>query len=83
MCVEAPKIVQKAESRVEKIISSNNYNSYHYRDMILKCNHLDKTQQNQLLNSFSRFSTLFNGLLGKVPSIKTKLEGTVVCVAKQ
>jgi hypothetical protein len=58
---------------MEKMISSNNYNSYNYRDMILKCNHLNETQQNELLNLFSRFSTLFDGTLDKFPNIKVKL----------
>ena len=72
--VEAPEIIQQATKRMERMITPNNYNSYNYKMMILKCVHLTKAQQDILLNLFAEYSTLFDGKLGKVPNFKVKLE---------
>ena len=72
--VEAPEIIQQATKRMERMITPNNYNSYNYKMMILKCIHLTKAQQDILLNLFAEYSTLFDGKLGKVPNFKVILE---------
>jgi hypothetical protein len=43
--VEAPEIVLHATKRMEKAITSNNYESYNYKSMILNCEHLTKSNR--------------------------------------
>jgi ribosomal protein L11 len=71
---QAPEIIQSATKRMEKAFTSNNYESYSYKSMILKCEHLTKSQQLSLMKLFEECSSLFDGTLGKVPNFKAKLE---------
>jgi RNase H-like domain found in reverse transcriptase/Reverse transcriptase (RNA-dependent DNA polymerase) len=71
---ETPAIVQKALKRLERNISQNVYDTHNYKSMILKCTHLDSSQQDKLLELFSSYDSLFDGSLGKVPNIKVHLD---------
>jgi hypothetical protein len=42
--------------------------------MVLNCTHLTKQQQDELLSLFSKYSSLFDGTLGKIPNVKVHLE---------
>jgi predicted aspartyl protease len=69
-----PKIVQTAVKRMERRITSNEYNDHNYRSMVLKCTHLSVSQQDDLLELFARYTLLFDGTLGKIPNVKVHLE---------
>jgi hypothetical protein len=69
-----PKIVQTAVKRMEHCITSNEYNDHNYRSMVLKCTHLSVSQQDDLLELFARYTSLFDGTLGKFPNVKVHLE---------
>jgi hypothetical protein len=71
---ETPAIVQKALKRLERNISQNKYDTHYYQSMVLKCTHLDSSQQDKLLELFSAYASLFDGSLGKVPNIKVHLD---------
>jgi hypothetical protein len=67
-------IVQKAMHPLDQQITSNNYNTHDFRSMILKCSHLSPYPQDELLKLFGKYSTLFDGTLGKVPGAKIHLD---------
>jgi hypothetical protein len=69
-----PKIVQTAVKCMERRITSNEYNDHNYRSMVLKCTHLSVSQQDDLLELFARYASLFDGTLGKIPNVKVHLE---------
>jgi hypothetical protein len=71
---EAPEIIQQATMRLERAITDNNYQSHNYKTMILKCKHLNPSQQDTLIHLFKQYSSLFDGTLGKIPEIKVHLE---------
>ena len=71
---DIPKSVQKAVRRLEQSITQNDYNTYNYRSMVLKCTHLNNNQQDTLLNLFRNYAPLFDGTLGKVPNVKVHLD---------
>jgi hypothetical protein len=72
--IEVPEILQRAICRMERHITSNKYHKHNHQSMIFKCTHLSKTQQNDLLDLFDQFSSLFDGTLGKVPDTNVHLE---------
>jgi Reverse transcriptase (RNA-dependent DNA polymerase) len=72
--VEAPTILQHTLRRMEKSITSNEYDEHNYRSMILKCNHLTHEQQDVLLELYSKYALLFDGTLGKVPNVQVHLD---------
>jgi hypothetical protein len=59
---------------MERRITSNEYNDHNYRSMVLKCIHLSISQQDDLLEPFARYASLFDGTLGKIPNVKVHLE---------
>jgi hypothetical protein len=69
-----PKIVQTAVKRMERCITSNEYNYHNYRSMVLKCTHISVSQQDDLLELFARYALLFDGTLGKIPNVKVHSE---------
>jgi hypothetical protein len=71
---EAPTIVQKDLKQLERSISQNQYDTHNYQSMILKCTHLDSSQQDKLPELFCAYASLFDGSLGKVPNIKVHLD---------
>lgn len=81
---DLPVFMQKAASKAHTI-KLNIYNKYNYRDMVLKCEHLSKDQQDMLIDLFSNYEELFSGDLGKIPGDPVSLSvkpGTVLYCAR-
>jgi hypothetical protein len=72
--VETPTILQKAINHIDQSITSNAYDSHHYRTMVLNCAHLTNYQQDEILTLFSKYASLFDGTLGKIPNIKVHFD---------
>lgn len=80
---DLPAFMKSATKRATSTIKPNIYSKYNYRDMVLRCEHLDKSQQDALISLFSEFEELFSGQLGKVPgppvSLKLKPNSKPYC----
>jgi hypothetical protein len=72
--VETPTILQKAINPIDQSITSNAYDSHHYRTMVLNCTHLTTYQQDDILKLFSKYASLFDGTLGKIPNVKVHFD---------
>ena len=64
---DLPTFMQNATGRLTRAITSNMYDKHNYRDMVLRCSHLTKHQQQEMLNLFAQYEELFSGTLGAVP----------------
>ena len=71
---DAPEIVQRATSRIERKFSFNQYDKHNYKNMVLRCSHLSTVQKNTLLELFAIYEDLFAGTIGKVPNVSVYLE---------
>ena len=70
--VDLPDFMKSATKRAS--IMPNVYDKYNYRDMVLKCKHLNKEQQDILIALFSQYEELFSGDLGSVPGTPVSLK---------
>jgi hypothetical protein len=67
-------LLQKAVNCMDRTITSNTYYNHNYQSMILNCTQLTKLQQDELLSLFSKYSSLFDGTLGRIPNVNVHLE---------
>ena len=72
--VDLPPFMKEATHRMTKGLQRNRYDKHNYRDMVVKCTHLDEKQQSIMLELFSKFKELFSGKLGRVPGPPVKLK---------
>ena len=77
--VDLPDFMKNATKKAASI-KPNIYDTYNYHDMVLRCEHLTKEQQDSLISLFSDYEELFSGKLGTVPGppIKLKLKPNAV-----
>jgi hypothetical protein len=59
---------------MERRITFNQYNDHNYKSMVLKCTYLSVPQQDELMELFTKYASLFDGTLGKIPNLKVHLE---------
>ena len=78
--IHLPEFMKAASTKATNSFKANDYKKYNYRDMVLKCNHLQSQDKNKLLDLFSKYENLFNGELGTVPGepVKLKLKSDVM-----
>jgi hypothetical protein len=65
--------MQKATQKLQRI-SANTYDKHNYKDMVLRCPHLNTEQQRIFLDLFSQYEELYSRTLGAIPNYTVNLK---------